>query len=344
MEVARIIGCCTVLAILLLRLLLGRRVPRRIFVLLWAGALLILLLPSPISSRFSVYSLFSGAETTISLDPAAGSAATSASAFWSLLRRIPAALGLLAFAGSWLLGSLRLRRAVPADALAVRDWMATHPLLRPYRICVGQVPAPVCCGVLFPRIVLPPDLDLEDRETLDCVLSHEYVHLCRYDPLLKLLLAVAVCLRWYDPFVWIAALTASRDMEYACDEAVLDAGIDPRRYAAVLLRAALRRTERLPAAARFNAGKTERRVARIISHRSRSPLSWLAAVVMALSLLLCLGTAPKSAQAAPDPAPVEFLASDQAAVHGPDVWTWDTDFPTLVDHAVKHAPYTEDPY
>ena len=52
-------GCCTVLAILLLRLLLGRRVPRRIFVLLWAGSLLVLLAPTPITSPLSLYGLFS---------------------------------------------------------------------------------------------------------------------------------------------------------------------------------------------------------------------------------------------------------------------------------------------
>ena len=327
-------GCCTVLAILLLRLLLGRRVPRRIFVLLWAGSLLVLLAPTPIASPLSLYGLFSRSLPTA----VPAEAPFAAPGFWSVLRPSVTALGLLALSASWLLSLLRLRWARSCTEPAVSDWLAAHPLLRPLRICVGRVPSPVCCGLLLPRIILPEDFDLRDRVSLDCVLSHEYVHICRFDPLLKLFFAVAVCLRWYDPFVWIAALTSGRDMEYACDEAVLDAGIPARRYAAVLLRAALRRAERFPVTARFTAGRIEGRISRINSHRAGSPLSWLAAGVMALSLLLCLGTAPRSAQAAPDPAPVEFLASAQAAVHGPDAWTWDTAFPTRNERSIGKAP------
>ena len=248
--------------------------------------------------------------------------------FWPLLRRSVTVLGLLTLSASWLLSLLRLRRARPCAEPAVRDWLAAHPLIRPLRICVGQVPSPVCSGFLMPRIILPADFDLSNRAALDCVLSHEYVHICRFDPLLKLFFTVAVCLRWYDPLVWIAALTADRDMEYACDEAVLDAGIPAKRYAAVLLRAALRRAEGLPVAARFNAGRIERRVERIGTHRAISPLSWLAAGVLALSLLLCLGTVPKSAQTVPGSESVEFMASVPVTVRGPDAWTWDTDFPT----------------
>lgn len=328
MTLISIPGCCTVPAILLLRILPGRCFPRRIFVLLWAGALLILLAPTPLASPLSLYGLFSGSLPTAV--PAEATVLFSDTAFglWPLLCQAVTALGLLTLSSSWLLSLLRLRRARPCGEPAVRDWLAAHPLLRPLRICVGQVPSPVCSGLLLPRIILPADFERSDRSALDCVLSHEYVHICRFDPLLKLFFAVAVCLRWYDPFVWIAALTAGRDMEYACDEAVLDAGIPARRYAAVLLRAALRRSEGLPVTARFTAGRIERRVTRISSHRAGSPLTWLAAGALALSLLLCLGTVPKSAQAVQRSARVEFMVSDPVAVRGPDAWTWDPAFPS----------------
>ena len=287
-------GCCLVPAILLLRALFPR-LPRRILVLLWAGALAVLLVPGRLSSPLSIYNLLpraAAAEVGTTAPPA------SQGGLWLTLRRVVTGLGLSGLLVFYGLGLLRLRRARPAEDPAVQGWLAAHPLLRPLRICVGKVPAPVCGGILLPRIVLPKDMELSDRAQLDCVLTHEYTHVRRFDPLLKLLFAAALCLRWYDPRVWIVALTAGRDMEYACDEAVLDTGVCPRSYAASLLRAALRRSEFLPATARFNAGKTERRVDRVCAYRSRSGLCWLAAGLLSLGLLLCFGTAPRSADAA----------------------------------------------
>ena len=239
-------GCCTVLAILLLRALLFRRLPKRVLVLLWAGAVLVLLAPCSLTSPLSVYGLLPRAETTTILTEAAEAAGSAAPGLWPVLRRAGTVTGLIALAAAWLLSQLRLRRARSADEPAIAAWTAAHPLLRPLSVRVGPVTSPLCCGLLRPRILLPEHFDRENPAALDCVLSHEYLHICRFDPQMKLLFALAVCLRWYDPLVWIAALTAGRDMEYACDEAVLDTGIDPRRYAATLLRAALGRAERLP--------------------------------------------------------------------------------------------------
>lgn len=330
-------GCCTVLAILLLRALTGRRIPRRIFVLLWVGALLVLLVPGTFTSPFSLYALLP--RPARALAATASAAAARAPALWSLLRRTVTGLALLGLGAACLLSLLRLCPARPAIAPAVNDWLAAHPLLRPLRVCVGRTAAPVCCGILLPRIVLPEDFDLDDRATLDCVLSHEYVHVCRFDPLLKLFFAVALCLRWYDPLVWIAALTAGRDIEYACDEAVLDAGIPAKRYAAVLLRAALRRAERLPLTARFNAGQLERRVERITVHRAGSPLSWLAAGALGLSLLLCLGTVPEASKAVPTELPhSSFLSSVPHSVCKPDAWTWRSALPSREPSSAPSAP------
>lgn len=322
-------GCCTVLAVGLLRALLFRRLPKRVFVLLWAGALGILLFPGVICSPLSVYKLLPqlGAEAT------AEAAVLPASAgLWPLLRRAVSAAGLLGLGAVYLLGLLRLGRSRLAEAPAVEDWLAAHPLLRPLQVRIGGVAAPLCGGLLRPRILLPADTDLTDRGRMDCVLTHEYVHICRFDPLLKLVAAVAVCLRWYDPFVWAAALAMGRDMEYACDEAVLDSGIPAKQYAAVLLRAALRRAAPLPATARLNAGQTERRVERVTAHQPRSCLCWLAAGVLALGLLVCFGTAPKAAEA-PDPAAAEpcLVASPHQPVCKPDVWAWDPAFPAARD-------------
>lgn len=330
MEGFHMTGCCTVLAIGLLRLLLSRRIPSRVFALLWIGALGVILLPAGLTSPLSVYGLLPRIGTDAA-EAASGSAEflPKALGLWPILRQGVTAAALLGLIGSWVLALLRLHRCRPADSPAAADWQAAHPLLRPLRICVGRVPAPVCGGFLLPRIVLPADMDLSDRARLDCVLTHEYIHICRFDPLIKLLAAVVLCLRWYDPFVWAAVLAMGRDMEYACDEAVLDSGIPARQYAASLLRAALRRAELLPAAARFNAGQIERRVERIAAHRPRSCLCWLAAAVLALSLLVCFGTSPRAAeQTIPKTEQASLMASARLPACKPDLWTWDPAFPT----------------
>lgn len=307
MSAATLTGCGTVLAVLLLRRLLDRRLPRRVLVLLWVGALVVLLLPGRLHTAFSVYTLLPRRAAAGAVSP------TGLSSVWPLLRRWGTGLGLAAVLISYVLGLIRIYGAKPCQNPAVLDWLAAHPLLRPLRVCTGRVHGPLCGGLLFPRIVLPQDMDWKDRAALDCVLSHEYVHICRFDPLLKLGMAVVLCLRWYDPLVWIAVLTAGRDMEYACDEAVLDMGIEPKRYAAVLLRAALRRASPLTAAVRLNAGQMERRISRVTAHRPRSVLCWLGAGLLAALLLLGFGTAPRAASPALPASPSGESAAEPPA-------------------------------
>lgn len=345
MNTAMIMGCCTVSAILLLRALLPR-LPRRIFVLLWVGAMAVLLAPGFLSSPMSVYRLLPRAAFA---EGAAAAPSVQAGSVWAIVRRTVTGLSLSGLLFSYSAGLLRLHRASPSDAPAVRDWLAAHPLLRPVRVCVGNVPAPVCGGIFLPRIVLPADANLSDRAQLDCVLSHEYTHIRRFDPLLKLLMAAALCLRWYDPLLWVVVLAAGRDMEYACDEAVLDSGVCPKRYAASLLRAALRRTERLPAAARFNAGKTERRINRICAYRPRSGLCWLAAGLFSLGLLLCFGTAPQTVSAAaPQCAKTEAAEPEQPAVRSPSIQAADPElaahYAELAKQWTQSALQQSDPY
>ena len=300
------LGWGTVLAVLLLRTCFSRRFPRRVLVLLWAAALGILLVPGSLTSPFSIYGLLPEAEPAPSGFAASPGTGT---ALWPLLRRGISGLALALLGVSYGLSLLRLHRAGPAETPAVRDWQAAHPLLRPLRICVGRVSSPVCGGILLPRILLPEDTDFSDREALDCILTHEYLHICRFDPLFKLLCAIGLCLRWYDPLVWVLVLLAGRDLEYACDEAVLDTGICPKRYAAVLLRAALRRAEQMPATARLNAGRLERRVDRVTAHRSPSGLRWAGAVLLGLAALLIFGTAPGARAADLSPAPDQTVSA-----------------------------------
>ncbi len=81
-----------------------------------------------------------------------------------------------------------------------------------------SIKTPVVTGVLKPRIYLP--FSLQDSQ-LSHVLLHEKMHIQRRDHLLKLLFYIAVIVHWFNPFVWLGYYFLERDMEMACDEAVL---------------------------------------------------------------------------------------------------------------------------
>lgn len=81
--------------------------------------------------------------------------------------------------------------------------------------------SPLTYGLLWPVILLPADLEAGPQEALEYALLHEYVHVRRLDALAKPLFSLCLCLYWFDPLVWLMYELAGRDMELACDEAVL---------------------------------------------------------------------------------------------------------------------------
>ncbi len=84
--------------------------------------------------------------------------------------------------------------------------------------CPG-VPGPMVTGLFHPVLLLP-----EARYAagdLEMIVRHELTHLQRRDLLYKLLMTGAVSLHWYNPLVWCMAREASRDLEIACDDAVV---------------------------------------------------------------------------------------------------------------------------
>lgn len=97
--------------------------------------------------------------------------------------------------------------------------------------------APVTCGLFSPVIVLPKNTDWENDGQLRMVLEHEIVHIRRLDILYKWLLAAAVAIHWFNPFVLVMYVLANRDIELSCDETVIRCFENGRKkdYALALL-------------------------------------------------------------------------------------------------------------
>ena len=84
-----------------------------------------------------------------------------------------------------------------------------------------RISAPLTYGIFRPVILMPKKMDWKNEKQLQYVLSHEYVHIYRYDTVTKLIVTLALCIHWFNPFVWVMYILLNRDIELACDESVI---------------------------------------------------------------------------------------------------------------------------
>lgn len=88
----------------------------------------------------------------------------------------------------------------------------------PVYTCEGLA-SPMLYGYFKPKILLP-HTDFSPEE-LDVILQHEQMHYRRGDLWVKLLLLLTNAVHWFNPLVHMLVRRANRDLEYACDDAVL---------------------------------------------------------------------------------------------------------------------------
>ncbi len=117
---------------------------------------------------------------------------------------------------------------------------------RPFLMHSKLLPAPVVCGLLYPKLVLPETMangvDGLSHEQLVAVLTHEMAHLARRDLVTSLCLTVARIFYWWNPLVR-ALCSRIEDMgEQICDDIATASLSQPREYATALLHFAERST------------------------------------------------------------------------------------------------------
>ncbi len=158
---------------------------------------------------------------------------------WRLIVWIAGAILILSvFAALYVRALGRFRQSLPLESDFARDWLAEHAPRRKIEVRRSdRIGSPLTYGVLRPVILLPSDTDLTDTKRFEFILAHELTHIRHFDSLTKILLALAVSLHWFNPAVWVLYRFFNRDMELACDEAVVRMfGADTRRdYALMLL-------------------------------------------------------------------------------------------------------------
>ena len=291
-------GSALILLILALRLTLKNHLPRRLFPALWCIAAVRFLLPVEIPTRLSVWNLLRGTAEPQAAPIAAAllpfphlasvqsEAAAAAGPDWGLLLWLGITVILAAYFGigyACMTRRFRTRRISPqpsVDALLERFRLVHDP-----EICTTESRrAPLTFGIFRPTVLLPDNLQAGQMQ-FQLVLAHELAHIRRKDCLRKLLLAACLCLYWWNPLVWLMVRLANRDMELACDEAVLHA-LGPackKSYALTLLDMAQRQIKPSPLCSGFARSGAEERVRAILHFRSLP--GWTGALTAALFLL-----------------------------------------------------------
>lgn len=160
-----------------------------------------------------------------------------------------------------------------------------------------QIPSPFVCGFFRPRVYLPAGLDVADRTY---VLLHEKAHLRRWDHRTKVLAWLALSVHWFNPVLWLAYRLFCRDVEAACDQAVIRTfgREDTARYAEALLH--LGRRTPLPAVLPLAFGEEDakHRIRGVLTYKK--PAFWLvlaaAAACMVAAVLLLADRNPTEPQ------------------------------------------------
>jgi TonB family protein len=216
--------------------------------------------------------------------------------------------GVIIFAGVLLIGLARLRWLASQsdvdvagdDALIalVNEIARARGVRRPIALLKNdRTRLLVTWGIRRPRVMLPAAAADWPEERLRVVISHELAHVRRGDWGTQLAAESLRALFWFNPLVWIACRRLRAESELACDDEVLNDGIEGADYAGHLLDLARvlnsPRHTYLSAPAMARPSSLEGRISAMLDrHLNRHPVTRAArAVTCALVLGLTLAVA-----------------------------------------------------
>ena len=279
-------GTWMLAAVLLARLLL-KKAPRRWVLLLWLLAALRLALPALPESRTSLVPETTPVQVVASIqEQEPVTAAPNMEA--------PAQRHSRAEIASWVWAAGAAGMAIYAAGSDLRLWRRVResvPLEGNVRLCDG-ISTPFLLGLVRPRVYLPTALPEADR---GWVLAHEKTHLRRGDPWWKALGFVLLTVYWFDPLAWLCFALFCRDLETACDEAVIRnySVQDRQSYAETLLRCSAPGFS-LAAPLAFSEGNVKGRIRAIAGYKKPAVVFSVLAVALSLGLAGCFLTNPKT--------------------------------------------------
>ncbi|MFL8799650.1 MULTISPECIES: M56 family metallopeptidase [unclassified Clostridioides] len=309
------------LIVIFIRACLFKKLPKKVFVLLWLIVLFKLLIPVSLNSGFSIYSIIESAfnvelgatsaedytlkEVSNSIDKnISNSKVLSDIENFTILEM----LGILSFVVTIILSIFLCSKYIKIINLFktsihiknhdfIKKWIYENRCFRKFMVCVSEfTKTPLTSGILKPRIILPKQMDYSNNQTLNFVLTHEMVHINRFDNMLKLFMLLALVIHWFNPLVWIMFFLLNKDIEFSCDEKVMNMIGEEYRadYATALISLA---EENNPfSMAIYNGfGKTkiEERIVNVMKFKKSTYVTFLVSTVLVCGTSLVFATGNK---------------------------------------------------
>lgn len=306
-------GAVMILAIIVIRALAINLLPKKTFLVLWGIVVMRLLLPFSIPSAFSVYSLIGNHAPTVNpakgpqavgmlpteiagqmtVVPNSSSNTASPISMWVIVWTVGMLVCALVFAAAYWKCRQEFHTSLPVDNDFIKGWLSSHRLKRVISVRQSsRFSAPLTYGVFRPVILMPTSTDWENTKSLQYVLTHEYVHIQRFDSVTKLVLIAVLCVHWFNPLVWAMYILANRDIELSCDEAVVRLFGESTKaaYARSLISMEETRSGLTPLCNNFNKNAIEERITAIMKIKKTSIFSLVLAVALIVGVTTVFAT------------------------------------------------------
>jgi len=295
-----IAGVMILLSLSIRRFLLDK-VPKRTFIALWLLVIFRLLVPFEMPFGIDLPVLFANNLTTTQLEVpqsminnALISSTTDSIVESENMMLVIWIIGMVLMTLYFVITNMKFSHHI-SDSIPVRNEHLLElvdkyqsKLKRKVQIRQSQkIASPLTYGVINPIILIPKTLNFKQSNQLEYVFAHEYIHIKRFDCLIKIIATIVLCIHWFNPLVWIMYVLLHRDIELACDEKVLELFGEQSKsnYALTLIDLAEKQNKNIPVYSYFNkhSGIEER----IKMMARKSKVSWIGAT---FAVLLVSGT------------------------------------------------------
>ncbi len=278
-------------AVILLRAVF-RKAPRWFHCILWAMAAVRLVFPFSIKSVLSIIPVkeVSPADIVHTFS----NPATNGDGFTSVVNETLSGIG-RASSGAWdLMQAASIIWVIGMGAMLIYGAMSylrlKNKVSEAERVenniySSRNIPAPFILGMIKPGIYLPEGMDETEASY---VIMHEKAHLKRRDHWIKPFGFLLLSIYWFNPLVWLAYILLCRDIELACDEAVMrQTGEHGKKvYSKVLLSCGTGRKTIAACPLAFGEVGLKQRISNVLNYRK--PSFWIIASAVALCLIVGL--------------------------------------------------------
>ena len=306
-------GGVLILVLVVIRALAIHRLPKTTFLALWMIAALRLLLPFSIPLPFNIHigldvfsdvvqelpsgniasTLPGDSPPSYDIGTAVPSPATEHISTFEILWLVGVLLLAIYFSISYFRSMRKFRMSIPDNTPYIQNWLTAHQISRPLAVRSSDlISSPLSYGILHPVILLPKKLDRNDQAALKYVLTHEYVHIRRFDAITKILFAAVLCIHWFNPLVWVMYVLANRDMELSCDAWVIRMLGEKNRssYALMLIKMEERRSGMSALCSHLGKNAISERIEAIMKFKKTSILACAFALVLVVGATTAFAT------------------------------------------------------